>query len=463
MPIFRRDFTILAPKICILRFLELYLYTFNYETNKLNTMIHSFYVENYLSIKDRQEISFATTADKTVRDLVAVEVKPNVYINKLGIFYGANASGKSNILYALEAIFSLLCVTSYDKDKDVAQYMPFALCADEPTNMGVVFYKDGVKYSYEISYCRTHIISEKFEYCRSRSDAEFYAREYVGVDKQPKVTFGGTLKLSAKTRNTIVDNTFNNHTVLSTLAKVSLNDNASTMIDLYNWVKNRVHNVDGDYVSKSMIIEINKVCNDSQKKQFYLTLLNKADFNITNISIVDNTNEYPSQLVEQIRSSNMPDDEKFSILNDVSFTNHSDNGDFEVKSNFQSDGTKRFTELMDYLYDLVRENHIYLFDELGNRMHYDLMVYYIALMLYNSDQSQLFFTTHNILLLEEDFIRRDMVYLVEKDKSNAVSSYTRVSDMGLHKNLSLYNAYKIGRLGAKPDLGSPYLDNVKEC
>lgn len=426
-------------------------------------MIHSFYVENFLSIRDRQEISFATTADKTVRDLVAVEVKPNVYINKLGIFYGANASGKSNVLFALEAIFSLLCVTSYDKDKDVAQYMPFALCADEPTNMGVVFYKDGVKYSYEISYCRTHIISEKFEYCRSRSDAEFYTREYVGVDKQPRVTFGGTLKLSAKTRNAIVDNTFNNHTVLSTLAKVSLNDNASTMIDLYNWVKNRVHNVDGDYVSKSMIIEINKVCNDSQKKQFYLTLLNKADFNITNISIVDNTNEYPSQLVEQIRSSNMPDDEKFSILNDVSFTNHSDNGDFEVKSNFQSDGTKRFTELMDYLYDLVKENHIYLFDELGNRMHYDLMVYYIALMLYNSDQSQLFFTTHNILLLEEDFIRRDMVYLVEKDKSSAVSSYTRVSDMGLHKNLSLYNAYKIGRLGAKPDLGSPYLDNVKEC
>ena len=118
---------------------------------------------------------------------------------------------------------------------------------------------------------------------------------------------------------------------------------------------------------------------------------------------------------------------------------------------------------MDYLYDLISENHIYFFDELGNRMHYDLMVYYIALMLHNSDQSQLFFSTHNILLLEEDFIRRDMVYLVDKDRENATSSYTRVSDMGLHKNLSLYNAYKIGRLGAKPDLGSPYIDDVKEC
>lgn len=171
----------------------------------------------------------------------------------------------------------------------------------------------------------------------------------------------------------------------------------------------------------------------------------------------------PTHYVEQIRSSNIPDDEKFSFLNDVSFTNHSNNGDFEVKSRYQSDGTKRFTELMDYLYDLVKENHIYFFDELGNRLHYDLMVFYISIMLHNSDQSQLFFTTHNILLLEEDFIRRDMVYLAEKDNVNAESSYTRVSDMGLHKNLSLYNAYKIGRLGAKPDLGSPYLDNINEC
>ena len=213
-----------------------------------------------------------------------------------------------------------------------------------------------------------------------------------------------------------------------------------------------------------MIKKIDNVCNDANRKDFYLQLLCKADFNITNISVVDKDEEGLSlEEIEMIKSSNLPDEIKFSMLKDISFTNHSIGGDFDIKSSFQSDGTRRFTELLEYLYDLVRENHIYFFDELGNRMHYDLMVYYIALMLHNSDQSQLFFTTHNILLLEEDFVRRDMVYLVEKDKASATSAYTRVSDMGLHKNLSLYNAYKIGRLGAKPDLGSPYLDNVKEC
>lgn len=426
-------------------------------------MIYSFYVENFLSIRDRQEISFATTSDKTVRDFVAVEVKPNVYINKLGIFYGANASGKSNVLFAMEALFYLLYAPQYDKSKEVTKYLPFALCENKPTTLGVVFFKNGIRYDYEISYCRTHVISEKLDFYPNRTHANFYTREFVGIDKQPIIKIGGSTKVLSKTRNDIITNTFNNHTVLSTIGKTSLDDDASLFVDLYNWIKMNVHNVDGDSKGKSMITEINKVCKDSSKKDFYLSLLRKADFNITNFSIVDKTNNLPSDFVKQIVSSSLSDEDKFSLLNDVAFTNHSQDGDFDIESGFQSDGTRRFAELLKYLYDLVNENHIYLFDELGNRMHYDLMVYYIALMLHNSNQSQLFFSTHNILLLEEDFIRRDMVYLVDKDKENATSSYTRVSDMGLHKNLSLYNAYKIGRLGAKPDLGSPYIDDVNEC
>lgn len=426
-------------------------------------MIHSFYVENFLSIRDRQEISFAATSDKTVRDFVAVEVKPNVYINKLGVFYGANASGKSNVLFAMEALFYLLYAPQYDKSNEVAKYLPFALCKNKPTTLGVVFFRNGIRYDYEVSYCNTHIISEKLEFYPTRTRAEFYTREFIGIDKQPKIKIGGKTKVLSKTRNDIITNTFNNHTVLSTIGKTSLNDDAYLFVDLYNWIKTNVHNVDGDFKGKSMITEINKVCKDGTKKDFYLSLLRKADFNITNFSVVDRTDNLPSDFVKEIISSGLSDEDKFSILNDVAFTNHSQNGDFDIESRFQSDGTRRFTELLKYLYDLVSENHIYFFDELGNRMHYDLMVYYIALMLHNSDQSQLFFSTHNILLLEEDFIRRDMVYLVDKDKENATSSYTRVSDMGLHKNLSLYNTYKIGKLGAKPELGSPYIDDVNEC
>ena len=93
------------------------------------------------------------------------------------------------------------------------------------------------------------------------------------------------------------------------------------------------------------------------------------------------------------------------------FTNYSADGNFDIPLELQSEGTLRFIELMDALYDLVTDNHIYFLDELGNRLHYDLIVYFLSLFLYNSEASQVFFTSQSILLLDEDFIRRDIVYL----------------------------------------------------
>ena len=424
-------------------------------------MIHSFYVENFLSIRDRQEISFATTADKTVRDLVAVEVKPNVYINKLGIFYGANASGKSNIIFAMSTLFALLRFPQSDKTASVINYYPFALTNDAPTYFKIVFYKDSVQYEYEISYCKTHIISESLYYYPTRNKALFYTRRFVSTDTQPKIEFGNTLGLFSKTKQTLCEQTFNNHTVLSTFAKVSLKENAKEIASLYNWILYHYHNDDSDTKPQRMIAEMNEVCADPTKKQFYLSLLKKADFNIVNFSMVDNFRDITEEQLDIIKK--LPIENQMSLLKDVVFTNHSSDGDFDIESNMQSIGTRRFAELTGSLYDMVSGNHVYFMDEIGIRLHSDLMTFYISVFLHNSNQSQLFFTTHNILLLDEDFIRRDIVYLVEKSADSATSSYTRVSDAGLHKNLSLYNAYKIGRLGAKPDLGSPYLDNVNEC
>lgn len=421
-------------------------------------MIYSFSVKNFLSIRDMQTVSFATTSDKTDRDLLAVEVKPNVFINKLGIFYGANAAGKSNMLFAIDTLFDLMTIPMRDKSQTITAYTPFALNDGEPIYFGIVFYKEGIRYDYEVAYCKTHIISERLDYYPARGKAMFYTRRFTDADTQPDIEFGGTLRLFARSKQAIRENTLNNHTVLSTIAKISLKEDAADFVKLYSWLSTRTHKIGGDNQGNSMAREIKSVCDDPAKKQFYLDMLKKADFNITDIAVVEDFKGMSAQLIEQIQSSMLPESTKFGMLNDVVFRNHSDEGDFDIKSAMQSDGTRRFTELLDYLYTMVRANHIYLFDELGNRMHYDLVVYYILLFLRNSDQSQLLFSTHSIMLLDEDFIRRDMIYLADKDKSTASSAYTRVSDMGLHKNLSIFKAYKIGRLGGTPDVGSTYMD-----
>lgn len=430
-------------------------------------MIAKFSVSNYRSIKEEQTISFVTTKDKTNKDLLSVEVAKGVFINKLAIFFGPNASGKSNILKAMETLFMLMCTPTQDKSKPISRYIPFKLESSDsaPSSMKIEFYSQGKKYWYEVVFDKKNILEEKLYYTPTRSKALFYSRQHGGDDEQPKITFGNTLKLSTKTQESIRQSTFNNHSVLSTIAKLSLKEDAAEIKSLYNWVLNHVHNINGDYHYKQLPTRLRHVgilsdaALDSRKKEFYTKLLTKADFNITKFELIDDKESVPQGFADIVlNDKDLSDEEKAIFFKNVVFINHSESGDFPIPLKLQSEGTIRFFELMEILYDLVTDNHIYFLDELGNNMHYDLISYYINLYLYNSTESQLFFTSQSILLLDEDFIRRDVVYLAQKDKDTASSSYTRVSDIGLHKNLSLYNAYHLGKLGSKPDLGSPYLN-----
>lgn len=423
-------------------------------------MIAKFSVSNYHSIREEQSISFETTSDKTNRELLSVEVAKGVYINKLVIFFGANASGKSNMLQALEALFLIMSIPSSDKKRPIEQYCPFKLDNTVSTKMSVEFYSGGIRYWYDVKFNKNFIEEEHLYYVPSRSKALFYSRLYTGEDSQPKIEFGNTLKLTKDTKTSLRNNTYNNHSLLSTIAKLSLKeDEALEFKSLYNWVMNRVHNINGDAPTRYYVSELKKINSDLRKKEFYLKLLAKADFNITGYRLIDKRSKYSEEdISEIINDKAISEDRRQAMLYDIEFTNHSESGDFEIPLNLQSEGTLRFVELLEALYDLVTENHIYFLDELGNRMHYDLIVYYILLFLYNSEESQMFFTSQSILLLDEEFIRRDIVYLTEKDPDTATTSYTRVSDLGLHKNISLYNAYRIGKLGSKPELGSPYLN-----
>lgn len=68
-------------------------------------MIRNFWVKNYLSISDKQELNFVT---KSSASELAVEMPDGTCLYKLGVLYGSNASGKSNMLWALDEVFHLL-------------------------------------------------------------------------------------------------------------------------------------------------------------------------------------------------------------------------------------------------------------------------------------------------------------------------------------------------------------------
>lgn len=423
-------------------------------------MIRDFWVKNYLSIRDKQELSFVAKGPSS--ELVT-EVADGVFLYKLGILYGSNASGKSNMLIAMNEVFRLLVMAKSDATVGIGGYIPFLLTKDEPTEMHVSFYADGTRYDYDVKFNGKHILSEALYYYPNKSKSLFYERSFVGENVQADIKFGASLKLQVKTQESIRENTLNNHSVLSVCRKAALKEDIAPFNTLHAWIMSNYHDVDGD-VEKGLVEILKDAYSNPKKRKFYNTMLQKADLNILEYRPVVEDRIVPNDFRERIQKENIPEEMKDVLLkptiDSITFLNHSDNGDFDIPLRWQSKGTQKYIRILEALYDMITSPHVYYLDELGEDLHNDLLYYYLNVFIFNSDKSQLVITSQETTLLSQDMINenRGVVWFVEKNKETASSEYARGDSFGLHKNLSLYNSYRIGRLGAKPELGSIFIN-----
>ena len=425
-------------------------------------MIREFWVKNYLSIRDRQSISFI--AKGPASELVT-EISKGVFLYKLGILYGSNASGKSNMLIALNEVFRLLVLPKYDAAKEIKGYIPFALTPNEPSEMYVSFYANGIRYDYEVSFNNHHILSEVLYYYPKQTKRLFYERYFVGDNIQADIKFGTSLKLLLKTQQSIRENTLNNHSVLSVCRKMALTEDIEPFNALHRTLMECYHEIDGDDDKEKGITEILKdAYSDNKKRRFFNQMLQKADLNIIDFTPVLEERLIPRGFRERVERENIPEEMKAALLSpttdSIDFVNNSAEGSFNVPLRLQSKGTIKYVRILNVLYDLITKDHVYYLDELGEDLHYDLLFYYLNVFLFNSENSQLIITSQETALLSQDIINenRGVVWFVEKNKEKASSEYNRGDSYGLHKNLSLFNSYRIGRLGAKPELGSIFVN-----
>ena len=423
-------------------------------------MIRDFWVKNYLSIRDKQELNFQ--AKGPASELVT-EVADGVFLYKLGILYGSNASGKSNMLIALNEAFRLLVLPKSDAARKITGYIPFIITKDKPTEMHVSFYANGVRYDYDVEFNDQYIFNERLYYYPNKSKSLFYERKFVGDNVQAEIKFGSSLKLLVKTQESIRENTLNNHSVLSVCRKIAFTDDIAPFNTLHNWIMENYHDVDGDG-EKGLVEILKEVYSDPKKRKFYNIMLQKADLNILEYKPIVEDRFVPNDFRERIQRENIPENVKAELLkpntDSISFVNHSIDGDFDIPIRWQSKGTQKYIRILEALYDMVTSSHVYYLDELGEDLHYDLLYYYLNVFIFNSDKSQLIITSQETTLLSQDLINenRGVVWFVEKNKEMASSEYSRGDSFGLHKNLSLYNSYRIGRLGAKPELGSIFIN-----
>ena len=397
-------------------------------------MILDFSVENFLSFSARQEISFEASNDNTSEDSLITKVKhPKsgsvTRVLRMSSVYGANASGKTNLLYAIADVWAKLYQPCASKDEKIP-FRPFAMRRDENTKMTVSFFINGIKYDYCIEYNGDTIVYELLEFNPNGVSSQFYERKHNYDTNLPEITFGKNVSLDSKTATVITTNTLANHSVLSTYNKISVE--APAFETVVSYIRNSIL----AFQTHTNITELLKVTIlQQERKNFLLRAVKEADFNITNI--VNRPAERGESKIE--------------------FEHDYDKGRFTMPIESESDGTLSFVEKMDILFGAIKSDRFLMIDELDDSLHHDLLVYFIQTFLSNESEAQLLFTTHDQLILTEDFMRRDMAWFTEKEKETASTELFSADDFNLHKNASIFNAYKLGKLGGRPHVGSPFL------
>lgn len=418
-------------------------------------MIQEFSLKNFLSFRDKQTIDFLASSDKTLVNELTFEPKQGVKILKLLMIYGANASGKSNLLFAIQALWMMLIIPEDKESNKIEFYRPFILNSNEPTEFEIVFWMGKRKFRYEIRFNENEILFEKLEYV---TDSGIMSDLYERVTSK-EIKFGSTVEIKAKAKNDFNKETLKNHTVLATLNKKNINA-PKILSELYDWIKNNVIEL-GAYNNS---IEIAEYANKEPKvKKFLLDLLSRADFDITDFNVIES--KLNSRLIDEIsKDSTLTESLRDKLLKpqkQVLFTHKNDNEEFQIEFGMESSGTRVYFRLARLLIELGNGGTIVLEDELEDSLHYDLLLHFLETFLRIENDSQLIFATHNQMLLGEDWmLRRDMVCFVEKSRNKSNSEIYKASDLGMHKNLSLLNAYKIGKLGAKPNLGSTIFNQI---
>lgn len=422
-------------------------------------MIQEFSIKNFLSIRDKITISFLPTKQQNGESSqhLFIDVNEKTQLLKAAIIYGANASGKSNIIETFEYIHEIVTDNRKNKDDDT-RFVPFyfdetTICS--PGEFELIFYIKGVKFIYSLRINTTEILYEKLTYYPSRNPAKVFLREQI-------ISFGDTLNLSKFDKEVIKGNCLPNISVIAAIGKTNIQNS------VFDDVRKFFHESFLDIITPKTDLQgwsMRQFEKMSQKeRRLLLHLLNQADLNISEIEIKSEEIELNERIIQSLKENGAPQ----AMIEDLGSRDKIETKTLEFWHKFldvekslnviyESSGTRRYFGLSGVLEKLLFSPCFVAIDELEASLHPDLLLHFLLTFLVNSKDSQLVFSTHNQTLLEGDFIRRDMLWFCEKDRDYGYTYVTRGSDFGIHKNNSIANFYKIGKLGAVPELGSVQL------
>ena len=240
-------------------------------------MIVNFSIQNFGSIKEKQTLSFEADASKHLEDTYVVHTAGKRLL-KLALIYGANASGKTTVLKALDSLRDLV-VNPKEKKTDILYFDPFLFDAQtpqQPTKLSIEFVHKEVYYQYEVAFTRQAVIWEAL--FNTSKKILVYKRTTDIKEQLTKISFGDNITIDKNAKQVLELNTLWNNTVLGGFLKFRR---------VADWFANYLKPIIAPQTQLGHYIT-EKIDERELAKEEVLEILNKADFNISDIIIQEN-------------------------------------------------------------------------------------------------------------------------------------------------------------------------------
>ncbi|MEI8295530.1 MAG: AAA family ATPase [Alphaproteobacteria bacterium] len=398
-------------------------------------MIIEFSVTNYRSFKETQ--TFSIVAGNYTQHTETNSFDPKVEgIDKRllcsAAIYGANAAGKTNLLRSIH-LMQWFVLNSANPIKNTL-HDPFKFSAstrNAPSTFVITFIHNKILYEYRFSLGPSNKIEEE--------------RLIEFLDQDEHIVFERTFNKSTQEYDWNFPHLEGNWTTWKESTRqdalfltIAYQLNSKQLAPVFEWFhKFLVVSISGTAsLNPSMTIDMLK---EPESKEILLSFIQEADFGVTDLEI--NRDSVALGTTPKITFSHFSDDENYSTL-DLTEESH---------------GTQRFFQIAGAWKNVIKHGVTLLVDEIESSFHPQLVRFLIKKFHSeeNSKNAQLVFTTHSTELLDEELLRRDQIWFVEKerfDEPNQIdmSKLYPLSDFKPRDGESLQQKYLQGRFGALP-------------
>ena len=439
-------------------------------------MLLRFTVENFKSLRDRAVLSMIPSKVSRHKDhVISAKNRNDIGALKTSIIYGANASGKSNLIKAMR--HAQLLITEGKRAGQSLPYDPFKLDKDTksyPSRFEFEIKCNDVNYAY--GFIADHkIIHEEWLFQIDKSQEHpIYERSAKGID------LSGLLK-QAKSEE---DKNFLNFTHLGTpenrlflfecferniFKQLSY---LTCLQDVFSWFRDKLKILFPHSKYHGLEMELYE---ENKTSRHLTNILNDFDTGVSGLKLnsidFENETDLPIEFKERI-AEELEDNEvifitthenRFQIVRNKQgeivahklMASHIDSDGDEVLFDLtqESDGTQRLLDLAPGLIELMHKDYVYVIDELDRSLHPDITTTLVSSFLSRTcgNNSQLIVTTHETSLLNLDLLRRDEIWFTSKNKQGSSKVYS-LEEYKPRFDKDVRKAYLSGRFGAIPQI-----------